>query len=628
MMISPIITPFRWYDKFYEQNRYDIDCAGPCEFKLLTDRSHLLPFQFKRTASNSDIDKWILRKACNAAEPKLLSPENSIFYGEYANTWTISGLDCGVRTIDTGSNRTLSDGSTRTIVVAYCQTAEKHCNILRSGSTSGTTASLLNILTIGKQYRLSITIGDLSKIAGSNLYLKFHNGTTTLVDNVNDLGYYEAEFTASSVDFYFEVKGDASTVGVTDYIGVEEVQIVELFNQKSDDIELDKTLVGVVNAGSVDYFIYLGDSLATSLPTGDYFSVITTLDGLVYYSEVITVSDFITNRAPHYILEWGNTCDINDVVYQQIDGRSYVNRLYLNEAVLTKPEYPFKEEGEEDGDKNFIATFQKWEKDSQFIIGKCPEFIVDALTGIRLHNVISLTKPVRKEQLQATTATTIKSVECEATYIINDCFANVNLKMLLEDKYVDSACCNNNTLTAIVRCVTCDITIGFATNDFTDAIDGHYAFEYTPLDDGARGNGLYKYNGSDWVLVIPTTNYTRVCLSDTSYVYRTDGGSWFITTALNSIFDTTGNTWHWKGSSYFGDTIAIERSIDGGVTWDDSIAGYPPVVGTSIQFASTGISVDMGGNLGSVCGVLIRAHNYNASCDYGYSNIYNTGSCV
>lgn len=606
MIASPIITPFRWYSKFYEQTKFDVDCSNDCEFKLITDRGHLLPFQFKKDAGLSIIDSWVLRRSCDAAEPKLLSQEDSIFYGDFQSNWAISGTNCDVRTIDTGSNRTLSDGSIRTIGVVYCNTAEKECNILRTGSTNGTTGTLTNLLTIGKKYRLSVTIGDISLVTGSNLYVKFLNGTTVLINNVNSLGYYEFEFTATAVDFSFYVVADM-TVDATDYIGIQEIQIVEIFSTNVNDITLDKSLLKVKNFGDYDYIVYCGTDLGISLPTGDYYSIIKTYDNNVFYSEVITVKSFIPEKSSYYILEWSNECDIQDVIFQTVNGCNYKNRIYLNEAIISKPEYPFKEEVQTDGNNDNIPVFQKWEKEIQFIIGKCPEYIVDAVTGIRLHDTISITKPLRKEQIQAIESTLVKSVEYDIAYIINDCFANVVLKMLVEDKYIDSACCTNTSPTA---CRECDYTVNTPPNDFTEDCDGCYAFALN----GDAADGLYLYNSAEeqWdYWAVP--DGTIVCVQEDVYIYSAFNNTWYLLPSIqNVVFDGI-SLFTVYGIGYPNSFIRVDVSLDAGATWTNGTEFI-----TSSAFINTGMSI----NLAAEPEIRFRAYNFTLNCDYGFSESF------
>ena len=584
MIVSPIITPFRWYSKFYEQNRYDVDCSNTCEFKLITDRGHLLPFQFIRDSSGYLIDQWLLRRACDAAEPKLLTDENSKWYGDYENYWTLDG-DFHV-----------------------------YCKILRSGMTDGDTVTRLNLLTIGKSYRLTFSIADLSLTAGSDLYLKFFEGSNIIINNVNDLGYYEAEFTATTTDFHFDVH--QTTSGITDYIGVEGIQIVELFMQNGNDIVLDQTLLKLINVGADDYFIYCGTDLGQSLPCGDYYSIITTADGTVYYSEIITIRDFITDKAPYYILEWSNSCDIQDVIYQTVGagamspGCAYINLLYLNEAVITKPEYPFKEEGETDGNKTLTPTFQKWEKDIQFLIGKCPEYIVDALTGIRLHDAISVTKPLRKEQLQVTSAIAVQSVEYDIAYINNDCFANVNLKLLLPDKYIDSACCSNNELT---ECLECSYTITTAPNDFTDDGEGHYAFS-DGLGEATAGVYLWNSGTETWdLLVVP--DETIACVQETEYLLLPGtGDGWVIVPSINEVVysATPSPNFTVIGYAYPGSFVQLE-------VWSDEFPEWTPgsEILSAAAFELLGFNVFL--SIEETIGTIFRVRNFTLNCTYGYS---------
>ncbi len=276
---------------------------------------------------------------------------------------------------------------------------------------------------------------------------------------------------------------------------------------------------------------------------------------------------------------------------------------------MTKPEYPFNEKAQEDGNNTLNVVFQKWEKSVSLLIGKCPEYIVDALTGIRLHDTITVTKPVRREQLQVTAAIEIQSVECEITPVLSDCFTNVNLKMLLANKYVDSACCTNSAITDDVDCYDCDYTYAFNTNDFThnSPFFINFAFAY---NDGVHINGIYIYDwlfSGTWILYTPTIG-TIVCMADGSFYYV--GSGWLPLSAIESatyasgVFNLTG-----YGAGTF---IQVEYSLDAGANWIASVAD------TFDNFTLTGINIP----LIYQAGILFRVRSYSRNCDYGYSQVF------
>jgi hypothetical protein len=577
-----IITPYRWYNQYHKQNRFDRECSNTCEFKLITHRSALLPFQFTRSASPYAIDKWLLRPACKAYEPTLLETNESKFISPF--NWNQNGsfqFDCSVAKISGADNDSLELGG---------------------------------VLTIGIKYRITFSCTDLLLTTGSTQFLSFHNGGgSAIVNNVNALGFYEAEFTATSTDVEFVLNN--SQVSVNDFIGIKDVQIFEVFKQESFDIELDKSLIQLKNFGVVDYFVYCGAELGQVLPVGDYYSIIIDDNQEKNFSEIITVRDFLPEKSPYYILKWENTCDINNVLYQDIDC-DYYNLLYLDEAILTKPEYPFKEEGEEDGNQDFNATFQKWEKRVAFIIGKCPEFIVDALTAIRLHETILLTSPLRKKQLVVDDAVSIKSVDYEVLPIFNDCFSNVQLNLLLHDKYIDSTCCNNNEITP---CVECENAFNYYNDLPEDATGGELAIL---IGYGEYPDGLYQYDeGEDTWVFEEGEEDTIYCMSvdedDLVFIYTAGAFQ-----QLPSIYNW-GTTSYWflsptphfhiEGYGYPGSYIQIEISDDGGASWTK----YSPIV-TAAEFALLGVDIPFidDDNL-----VKVRAHNFTLNCDYGYSDV-------
>jgi len=91
-----------------------------------------------------------------------------------------------------------------------------------------------------------------------------------------------------------------------------------------------------------------------------------------------------------YTLEWYNTCDMADILYQ--DG--FRQRLLLDDirmaAALSEPNYLTQEEGVENGEGEFIPTFQTLEKRHQFSF-IATEYMLDALTLLPLHDSVWLT---------------------------------------------------------------------------------------------------------------------------------------------------------------------------------------------------------------------------------------------
>lgn len=416
-MISSIITPVRWYNTYQEQSRFEID-SDICEYELISDKTRLLPFQFKRPASGHLINKWFLRKACNEPTTNLIDSNNSLFTND-TGFWT-------------KSNASFVNGKLKFLGSA---------NIEK-----------LFILTGGKYYDIEIVVSELS--LGYSVEVITN---TSIIFNINATGTYKVRYLAVIGDSDFYIVTTAGGSGSPQYITFESIQIKEYvtFDSGIGDIELPYTDLFLANIGAEDVIVYFGEPFNFQLPCGNYYMMLTTTDDTIYYSEVISVKDFIPSHSPYVMLEWFNNCDLSDVIYQTINSNAYKNRMYID-GPISKPEYPFKEEGAEDGNLDFNVTFQKWEKKEILTIAKCPDFIVDSLTTMKLHDTIEVTKPLRKKQLSVLSAYEIKSMEFEVIPVMNDFANNVEIKMLLNDKVIDSTCCKN---TPISTCRECDYTV-------------------------------------------------------------------------------------------------------------------------------------------------------------------------
>jgi hypothetical protein len=428
----------------------------------------MLPFQFRRPASGYLISKWFLRKSCDNTYEPMLNSNDSLFTLD-SGFWDITG------------SAEISNGKLRS-----------------NTSSSGAEIEASSIFTIGKKYTIKIIVSEYFNLGLLNLTANYASGDFSL----NGTGTYTFNIVATGTAFIIE----ALNLTGSNFV-IDSVQIFEVVSSIGTDIALNDTLLKLINIGTEDVINYCGQNLPIQIPCGQYYMIIVTEDNTMYFSEVITVKDFIPSQSPYVMLEWSNECDLGDVIFQPIIDCSYKNRLYLN-APLSNLEYPIKEEGEEDGNSDFNPTFQKWEKKELLTVAKCPEFIVDALTAMRLHDTISITKALRKKQVEVLDAISVKSVEAEIQSVLNDCATNVQIKMLYNDKVIDSTCCTN---IAISECRTCDYEV-----DDIDILTGIYYFG-TPF--GSMDFGLYNttFTASNPVTGVGTLEY--VMDGDKSLVY-------------------------------------------------------------------------------------------------------------
>jgi len=580
-MISSIITPVRWYADFYESDRFASGC-DICKFELISDKTRLLPFQFRRPKSPYLIDKWFLRNQCEDPAKNILNNNDSLF------------------TIDTGYWTKL------------------HFSFIK-GKIKGVGGSASNFrklgaLTTGKYYDITIVVNEFVKSSMSSFAVTYDIAGSG-VTSITETGTISFTILATTTDFTIDGIGGTSS----DYIIIESIRINEHqeFNTSIGDIELDKSLLTLVNINSdEDVIQYCGVNLPTQIPCGKYYMVMSMEDATIFYSELITVKDFIPSQSPYTLIEWSNTCDLGDTIYQSLSGCAYVNRMYID-SELTKPEYPFKEEGEEDGEFKLNILFQKWEKKQSLMVASCPEFIVDALTGIRLHSTVMITKPIRKKQLQVLSAFEVEKVEYTNQSIFSDCSTNVELNILLKDKTVDSSCCSN---VAMNECFECAYTV-----DALDTLTGDYLLG---VPEEGEDFGLWKLVDEVYQLVSGTNIVVCVTDIDTKY-FSTNGEIYYVVPSIDGVADNDlgagAHEYTITGFIYPGTYCKVHAIIYDAVTSTTTTIDYTAIytsaqLTTGIVIASSSFGVDVPDN-GLVS---FYVENFSLNCTYGISNTIDT----
>lgn len=123
-----------------------------------------------------------------------------------------------------------------------------------------------------------------------------------------------------------------------------------------------------------DYITYYGGVIAgLSLPCGFYYLGI---DGL--FSEVFQVATDLSNTVS---LSWNNSKPLGGIRY----GEGFTQTLLLNSEIL-EPDYRFDEEGDLNGEEVFVRDLAKLSKLRVLESGGVPEYLVDAINAIPLHD--------------------------------------------------------------------------------------------------------------------------------------------------------------------------------------------------------------------------------------------------
>ena len=131
--------------------------------------------------------------------------------------------------------------------------------------------------------------------------------------------------------------------------------------------------------------------------------------------------------------EYWNTCDLGNIYYQ--GGQHFI--FYLD-ADVGEPIHEEVEEGQENGDGDFIPTYRRQMKRYRIRTGLIPDYLIDAIQRMKLHDNIELTfKSGEIEQ--------IYNVDCEAEWQFEKYAwqGTVTLTFDMDESITVGACCDN-----------------------------------------------------------------------------------------------------------------------------------------------------------------------------------------
>ena len=135
--------------------------------------------------------------------------------------------------------------------------------------------------------------------------------------------------------------------------------------------------------------------------------------------------------------EYWNTCDLGNIYYQ--GGQHFI--FYLD-ADVGEPIHEEVEEGQENGDGDIIPTYRRQMKRYRIRTGLIPEYLIDAIQRMKLHDNIELTfKSGEIEQ--------IYNVDCEAEWQFEKYAwqGTVTITFDIDESITVGACCDNMTVT-------------------------------------------------------------------------------------------------------------------------------------------------------------------------------------
>ena len=164
--------------------------------------------------------------------------------------------------------------------------------------------------------------------------------------------------------------------------------------------------------------------------------------------------------------EYWNTCDLGNIYYQ--GGQHFI--FYLD-ADVAEPFHEEVEDGQENGDGDFIPTYRRQMKRYRIRTGLIPDYLIDAIQRMKLHDHIELTfKSGEVEQIYNI------DVEPEWQFEKYAWQGTVTLTFDMDESITVGACCDNLTVTDAIP-----EWYWIATDGSDDTGDGHYTTPWLTL---------------------------------------------------------------------------------------------------------------------------------------------------
>ena len=609
---SEPILPLRFYDDLFDQQRFSKFCADcvDCQLNLVYPSNDKPHFQFTRKSKLTVPTMFYLRNTCRDKEflnykviPEAASNFSTVeatdFFGEFPKGGIYHIPDAGHGDDISAFAIDINCGN-----LVPAQPRQDCAYVLSS-------AFITVPVSDNQLYKFKLVVDKLFKSTGSAFVIKIYTGGVggSLIAAITAPGVYIYDiFTYGDSDITVAFEA----MECDDDFSISFIQATTMLfdTNLTGDIILDHTKLRVVPmSDGTDIVVYCGDfsNNTISIPNGDYYYVV--YDGPNYYvSEVFSIIS-LREIENHYKLTWWNTCDISkyrSVLYdtKNIDCE-YRNVLYLD-AGLFNPEYDTTEEGDENGAGDINVNFQKWRKNLNFEIGKSPEFLTDALTAIFLHDNIFVKKPLNHYQDVLNNEYKVIKITNNVSTILGDCFQKVNLKFLLEDKFIDTGCC---TESIVFDCTPCKYVAA-------DNCESGAAY-YLLLPPAVGVHGLHQCSNDAIVPVKPTD---IICYNDKLLTLEQDEfGNYELGHYLPEIANVS-----LVFFLFFADIYLVPFSF-GQVEYNKNGAGWLPA-DTIQSNDSTGYvsyAIPFWIFVGPpTTDLKIRVKNVSLKCDFGYSEVY------
>jgi len=641
MTISDKILPIRFYDDLFDQNRFNKTCHETCQFDLVYPASKLPHFQLTRDAIFASPSSMFLRNVCNDVDNNYYKeiPEGA---DNFCNkelvqdfySFEIAGvpdttLPFEVPLISLIAGQTFAVDLFDVDCCSFKMLSE---NIPNYADISYIPLSLpviqFPILSATDKYHFKIIV---DKLCGTST-IGVWNGSV-LLGIISEAGSYEYTFTSQATNI--QIIPDTISYGDCMQISYMQATRLRFDTLLTDDVDLDPADIAVINLKTGrDILVYCSPTSYTSNIKSGYYYYVIKSGGDFYFSEVFKIVS-LREIEQLYKLKWNHNCDFNNSVLYSSDTIpcTFENILYLD-AGLIKPEYDTTEESEVNGQGDANVRFKRWQANISFEIGKSPKFLTDALSAVFLHKNISILEPLNYHQDVQNNLFSVLKVTSDISDILLECYQNVKLKLLLEDKITDTACCS---LAEVIDCTPCDFDAADSQETcetyYMDIIDGNLnwwvegcttvpRYSYTLKD--CQGNVI---NTKETDLICFNGQYINLCWYQGPNCSGTVQVQFYYpcivapvistaTVGLDAIYITgtlIPNTW---GKAYFqpnctgpwilADTFSV--GDDGTFTFlytMDLLAPYLPLT--------------------SLC---MKVSNETPNCEFGETNVECVGTCI
>jgi len=138
-----------------------------------------------------------------------------------------------------------------------------------------------------------------------------------------------------------------------------------------------------------------------------------------------------TQYACGYVtISFSNCCTLNDIRYDN----DFYQTLWIKSDNIEQ-QFPYVEKGQENGNGKFIPTFRRQEKTYLIRTGLIPQFLVDVLHRIKMHDAITYIDQVGDEFV-------IQNIDVEHEWQFDDkYYAMASITISLGEEIVAGGCC-------------------------------------------------------------------------------------------------------------------------------------------------------------------------------------------